>query len=256
MYVNIYPNNELLKQNYLDRLNITRNSLNSIFMYPLIVEQKTKQPLECYGYLMSSRKEFRPVTTKIYLARSDINTAGFVKVLAQDSEEAFEYATSENLQIIGWWHNHGNNPCRHSPTDVGNMNSIRFKLGNSTLFYQLSPLEECISECVEHHHLSAEQKESANKTLQAQLTMQKNLLVREAHSFAYSFVVNNRQETYTEIALRKYCSICNSDIHYQPLPVEFGLTRARGDSQIDVAEMNIQVVQKINEEKLNAPRSE
>ncbi len=98
---------------------ITEFAFKKANAYAQFLTKMSKQPLECYGYLLADKND-NELVTNIYLLKQEV-TESDCNVLPEGKEEFHNFIKESNYTLVGWWHSHGSFDTFHSHTDENNM---------------------------------------------------------------------------------------------------------------------------------------
>ena len=231
-----------------NKIRMTKGVYEKVKLYAELTSRITGTGMECYGYLLRPKWSTDDVITNVYFADEQVVSQAYVMVTEEGIRQAIAAVDAMDSEIVGWWHSHGSLEVFHSGTDVQNFRRILDGIAPHTLYRHV---EAPFAIDEEHNRIVFEDYSINNlspeilgrfKEVEEQLRTVKKV---EQEPFAFSMVVNNREDRYLEKITKKKDP---RTLRYQiqpPIHPQFELVDVKDDLEFMVADVEWEVREKI-----------
>lgn len=229
-----------------NKLRISRGAYEKIKLYANLTSKITHIGMECYGYLLRPKWSPDDLITNVYFADEQLDQQAHTLVPVEGIRRAMAAVDRMDYEIVGWWHSHGEINTFHSETDKRNFRKVHDGISPHTIFrYEDAPyiVDESNNRVVfENYALTDLSEEELQIFRNRQVKALKKV---EQDPYAFSMVVNNRDERYLERITKTMDRATGEFKRNEPVFPRFETVDVENDLEFLVADVEWEVREKI-----------
>jgi hypothetical protein len=221
------------------KLRITRGAYRKARTIAKLVSKIAGGGMECYGYLMKPSDSFDDLVRDVFFAEDQDARSAFVRVNPEGVKRAGEAMDAMGYEPLGWWHSHGSFGTFHSGTDDDNFRVILHEISPRTMFQN--------REAVFTHNDGV--LRVGNYTIEG-VEPGEGKAIRiveraERDPFAFSMVVNEREDYYTECITKTFNHAEKEFDVNEPYHPELEIVDVDDDVAFDIPDLEWEIHQKV-----------
>ncbi len=220
------------------KLRITRGAFAKDNMYAKLASRIAGGGMECYSYMLKRASGFDDLVRDVYFADDQDAISSHVWVTAEGVKRAGEMAYERGMEIVGWTHSHGSMQPFHSSWDEENFRTILHEIATQTMYRNTEPAFVMEGETLRVDRYVIEGVKQAGGRV-------KVLAKEEREPFAFSLVVNDHDDYYTECITKTYDSLNKRFIVNEPFHPELEVVDVDDDIQFDIPDMEWEIYEKL-----------
>lgn len=223
-----------------EKLRITKGAFEKAKTYAKLVTILAGSGMECYGYLLKDKDALDDTVKDIYFADDQDTSSAHVRVTPEGVKKAGEEAERRNSEIVGWTHSHGTLSVFHSSWDKDNFEVILHEIATQTMYRK-----ELANYVVKNGRVFFDDYAVDGLKLPEGNGKVRIMKKVERQPFAWSMVVNVREEVYKECITKTYNKAENRFELNSPTHPQLDVITVDNDVKFDIPDMEWEIYQKV-----------